>query len=176
MKKFLNIIFLVILFILPVNAEILQGGVSYDVNSARQELLDGISYTIESKYINNYYHDEEYNQNVEYILKGMTELKDRTLAYFSDSTYAVLKKDNPYFVYYYNSRGTLLYIEKKDGLNFPYKAYKYDTSKKLINMSLRVSKGETYIYNSNGKLIAHWLNDKAYDENNNVIMKRKYVE
>lgn len=176
MKRRIYILALIIFFILPVQAEVLQGGVSYDVNSAREELLNGIKYTIDSNYVNNFYQDSEYEQNTNYILQGMTELKDRTLAYFSDNTYAVMKKIDPYHIYYYNSQGILMYVEKKDGLSYPYKTYKYNTAKKLVNMSFRVSKGETFIYNKDGKLIAHWLNDKAYDDNGNVIMKRKYVE
>ena len=175
MKKYLLIAILLI-FGMSVRAEVLQGGISYDVNSARNELLDGINYTIDSKYINNFICDTEYNQNIGYILQGLTELKDRTLAYFSDNTYAVYKHSDPYHVYYYNKDGILNYVEKKDGLNYPYKTYKYDTNKKLVNMSMRVSKAETFIYSKDGKLLAHWLKDKAYDEKGNVIMKRKYVE
>lgn len=175
MKKYL-LLAIILIFGLTVNAQVLQGGVSYDENSAREELLNGISYTIDSQYVNNYYYDAEHEQNVGYILQGLTELKDRTLAYFSDNTYAVAKNNDPYHVYYYDANGTLSYIEKKDGLNYPYKTYKYNTAKKLVNMSMRVSKSETFIYSKDGKLLAHWLKDKAYDSDGNVIMKRKYVE
>lgn len=175
MKKYLLIV-LILIFGITVHAEVLQGGVTYDVNSARNELLDGINYTIDSKYINGFIYDGEHSQNVDYILQGLTELKDRTLAYFSDGTYAVYKHNDPYHVYYYSGNGALNYVEEKDGLNYPYKTYKYDTSKKLVNMSMRVSKAETFIYSKDGKLLAHWLKDKAYDESGNVIMKRKYIE
>ena len=176
MRKYLLIATILIFFGISVQAEVLQGGVSYDVNSARNELLDGINYTIDSKYLNGFYYDIEHNQNVNFMLQGVTELKDRTLAYFSDNTYAVYKHNDPYHVYYYSGDGILNYVEEKDGLNYPYKTYKYNTSKKLVNMSLRVSASETFIYSKDGKLLAHWLKDKAYDENGNVIMKRKYVE
>lgn len=179
MKKYFIslIIFILTVIITPVSqAEVLQGGVSYDVNSARNELMDGISYTIDSKYVNDFYYDKDYEQNANYILQGLTSLKDRTLAYFSDGTYAVCKNNDPYHVYYYGAAGNLNYVEEKDGLNYPYKTYKYNTAQKLVNMSMRVSKSETFIYSNNGKLLAHWLKDKAYDESGNVIMKRKYVE
>lgn len=175
MKKYLLIATL-LFFGLTANAEVIQGGVSYDVNSARSELMDGISYTIDSQYVNGFFYDGEHEQNVNYILQGVTELKDRTLAYFSDNTYAVYKHNDPYHVYYYDGSGVLNYVEEKDGLNYPYKTYKYNTSKKLVNMSMRVSKSETFIYSKDGKLLAHWVKDKAYDEQGNVIMKRKYVE
>ena len=69
-----------------------------------------------------------------------------------------------------------MYVEKKSGTSYPYKTYKYNTAGKLVNMSLRVSKAETFIYDKNSKLIAHWLYDKAYDSEGNVVMKRRYVE
>ncbi len=175
MKKYL-LTALILIFGLSAQAEVLQGGVTYDVNSAREDLLDGISYNIDSKYVNDFYYDTEHEQNVGYMLNGMTELKDRTLAYFSDNTYAVYKHNDPYHVYYYDENGLLNYIEEKQGLNYPYKTYKYNKTKKLVNMSMRVSKSETYIYSNDGKLLAHWIKDKAYDEKGNVIMKRKYVE
>ncbi len=175
MKKYLLIATL-LFFGLTTQAQVLQGGVSYDVNSTREELMNGIDYTIDSQYVNGFYYDTEHDQNVGYILQGLTELKDRTLAYFSDNTYAVAKNADPYHVYYYDSNGLLMYVEKKDGLNYPYKTYKYNTTKKLVNMSMRVSKAETFIYSKDGKLLAHWLKDKAYDADGNVIMKRKYVE
>lgn len=175
MKKYL-LIALILISGLNVNAEVLQGGISYDVNSAREELIDGISYAIDSKYINNNIIDKDYAQNLNYILNGITELKDRTLAYFSDNTYAIYKHDDPYYIYYYDKNGNLNYIEKKESLNYPYKTYKYNTSNKLVNMSMRVSKLETFIYSKDGKLLAHWVKDKAFDEQGNVIMKRKYVE
>ena len=129
--------------LIPANAEVLQGGVAYDENSARNEVMDGISYTIDSSYINGYAYDGEHDQNVGFMLNGMTELKDRTLAYFSDNTYAVLKKAEPRIVRYYDSNGILTYVEKKSGTSYPYKTYKYNTSGKLVNMTLRVSKAET---------------------------------
>lgn len=177
MKRFYTFIFLfIIMFSAHVQAEIISGGVSYDANSAREELLDGISYTTDSTYINNAFYDKDYEQNFAYILKGITNLKDRKLAYFSDGSYAVLNYSDMKHVYYYASSGILMYIENRSGNVFPYKCYKYNTQRKLINMSLRVSESETFIYNPAGELIAHWVKDKAYDKDGNVIMKRKYVE
>lgn len=174
MKKHLLTAILLI-FGISANAEVLQGGISYDINSARTELMDTVSYNIDPKFVDNFIFDLEHEQNVNFMLEGMTELKDRTLAYFSDNTYAVYKHIDPYHVYYYDKNGMLNYVEEKESLKYPYKSYKYDISKKLVNMSMRVSDAETFIYSKDGKLLAHWLKDKAYDEQGNVIMKRKYV-
>ncbi len=175
MKRYL-IVLILLIFGLTSHAEVLQGGVSYDVDSARDDLMESVSYTIKTDEINGFYTDAEYEQNANYMLKGVTDLKDRTLAYFSDGTYAVQKKDDPYKVYYYGAAGVLMYVEKKQSLEYPYKSYKYNTAGKLVNMSLRVSKSETYIYAKDGKLLAHWVKSNAYDEHGNIIMKRRYVE
>ncbi len=110
------------------------------------------------------------------VLKGNIELKDRILAFFSDSSYAVMYKNDMYHVFYYSNDGKLIYTEEKDGLEYPYTSYKYNVSGRLVNVSLRISNDETYIYTPDGSLIAHWLGDKAFDEHGKVIMTRKYAQ
>ncbi len=177
MVKYLLLFFVIFSLITPVCAEtILTGGVNYNVQSAREELLltpikktDPFAVAQNIKDVNN-------SDNLRYSLKGNVELKDRILAFFSDSTYAVMYNENQYYVWYYSKNGELIYFDKKDRLEYPYKSYKYTTSGKLVNMSLRPSKEETFIYSPDGKLIAHWFKDKAFDEYGNVLMKRRYSE
>lgn len=173
-----KIILILCIFIsLPSYAEtILTGGVDYNVNSAREELLNSPVKKINPHITPQYITDKNNRENLEYFLQGNVELKDRTLAFFSDSTYAVMYNDDKYHVRYYSNSGKLIYTEVKDGLNYPYKSYKFDTSGRLINMGLRVSKEETFIYSPDGKLIAHWKGQFAYDEKGNVIMSRKYTD
>lgn len=176
MKKIILILFLFILS-LPAQAEtILTGTVNYNVNSAREELLQNFKNPLNRDLIKLYAYDYQNKENLIYLLKGQTDLKDRTLASFSDGTYAVMHFDDILHVYYYKNDGTLLYIEEKEIDTYPYKSYKYDITGKLVNMSLRISKGETYIYTPGGKLIAHWINSNGYDERGNIVMTRKYAE
>lgn len=163
-------------FGLPLNAAVLEGGVDYNVNSAREALLENSGINIDANLIKSHIRDLQHKEHVLYISLEKVELKDRILAFFSDSTYAVMYNNDPLHVWYYTLNGDLLYAEKKDRVQYPYKSYKYNTSGRLINMSLRVSKGETFIYSPDGKLIAHWIGAKAYDESNRVIMTRKYSE
>jgi len=37
---------------------------------------------------------------------------------------------------------------------------------------LVVSETESFIYFKDGRLIAHWINDKAYDEDGNITQER----
>lgn len=155
---------------------VITGGVTYDVNSARSELLTTEQTGIDKKLIRSHSYDFRHRSHMKYLLNGKTELKDRTLAMFSDFTYAVMYLKDEYHVYYYKSDGSLMYVEEKKSLDYPFKAYKYDTSGKLVNMSLRISKEETFIYTPEGKLIAHWIGTNGYDELGNVIMTRKFVD
>ena len=43
-------------------------------------------------------------------------------------------------------------------------------------MTLRVSENETFIFSPLGKLIGHWVSANCYDENGNIIMKRKILK
>ena len=171
------ILFLVLFLILPVNAQtVLTGEVTYDVDSARKELLENPIKKLSPQLVAKYLTDSENRENLGYALQGNVELQDRTLAFFSDGTYAVMYDRDKYHVWYYSHDGKLIYAEEKDGIEYPYKSYKYTTMGELVNMGLRVSKEETFIYSPNGRLIAHWLRENAYDEDGNIIMQRKYAK
>ena len=156
--------------------EVLTGGVEYTTDIAREELLQKTPLKPDGLSVLTNIADENYKENKTLLLKGQAEIKDRVLAEFSDNSYAVMYHENPLYVWYYSPEGILTHIEVKDGTNYPYKSYKYDTEGNLVNMGLRVSKEETFIFDKSGKLIAHWLKDKGYDENGKVIMKRRYKE
>lgn len=175
MKRIL-LILIIILLHLPSNAEVLEGGVSFDVNSAREELLKYSDNKIDKTLAESFYRDYYYKENQAYKLSANTTLKNRVLAFFSDTTYGVMYNAIPLYVWYYSKDGNLIYMEKKDSTEYPYKAYKYTPSGLLMNMSLRVSKEETFVYTPAGKLIAHWIGANAYDEDNNIIMTREYKE
>lgn len=156
--------------------EVLTGGVEYTTDIAREELLQKTPLKPDGLSVLTNIADENYKENKTLLLKGQAEIKDRVLAEFSDNSYAVMYHENPLYVWYYSPEGILTHIEVKDGTNYPYKSYKYDTEGNLVNMGLRVSKEETFIFDKSGKLIAHWLKDKGYDETGKVIMKRHYKQ
>lgn len=174
MKKLL--ILFTLLACLPANADFLQGGVTYDVNSAREDLLQHSNNKFDKTLVQSFYRDYYYDDNKTYNQSGKVSMQNRILAFFSDSTYGVMYTAIPLYVWYYSKDGTLIYMEKKDSEDYPHKAYKYTPSGLLMNMSLRVSKEETYIFTPAGKLVAHWIGENAYDEDNNVIMTRRYNE
>ena len=158
------IVFLFFILALPANAEVIQGGVRYSINSAREELLKTPDISVPNSLMQSNLFDLN------------TEIKDRSLAKFSDGSYAVIYKDNPKFVWYYSQNGILTHVQVKTSETYPYKTYKYTPGNRLVNMSLRVSKDETFIYTPDGKFLAHWLYQNCYDENNNIIMTRQIFE
>ena len=175
--RFLLILFTLATVILPVQAGILlTGEVEYTTDSARYELINSIPQKSDEKFVSIYLKDKNYKENISALLKGFVELKDRTLAMFSDNSYAVMYHNDKLHVFYYAPNGSLTHYELKDGIEYPYKSYKYDINGNLVNMGLRVSKAETYIFSPNGKLIAHWIKENGYYENGNVIMTRKYLD
>lgn len=161
---------------LPLQAEVLQGGVTYDVNSAREELLKFSGNDFDKTLVENFKRDYYYNENQTYKLKANAKLSNRVLAFFSDTTYGVMYNAIPLYVWYYAKDGRLIYVEKKDSTEYPFKSYKYTPTGLLMNMTLRVSKEEAFIYTPAGKLVAHWIGPNAYDEDNNVIMTREFKE
>lgn len=173
MNKIIVIFLTCFLTCLPVYSKIITGGVEVSVEDARGEVLSGERETLNQQKIINNFKDPKFNENQSMLLKGITELNDRKLAKFSDGSYAVMYYDDRKNTYYYSSDGTLTHNEIRTGTEYPYKAYKYSTNGELVNMSLKVSEKETFIFTPKGKLLAHWLGEYCYDEDKNIIMTRK---
>ncbi len=170
MKKFF---LLLILLSAPAFGQILTGGVEYSIETARQELSNQKPITIDYLLVKANFVDKSHKENLTSLLKGKTELKDRTLAIFSDGSYGINYHNTPNYVWYYQNNGLLMNVEIKTSLTFPCKAYKYTPSGELVNKTLRVSEEETFIFSTKGKLIGHWLGKNCYDENGNIIMTRQ---
>ena len=164
MKKF--VLLIMVLFALPVYSQVLTGSVEYTVNDAKIELQNNRPPVADILSQNNFI-DLNHNENYSALLKGKTIMNDRILAIFSDGTYAVNYKKDLKHVWYY---------EIRTSLEFPYRSYKYGPDGELINMSLRVSKDETFIFSPFGELLGHWIGDNCYDENGNIIMTRKIMK
>lgn len=174
MKKF--ILLLTVLIMLPVSAQTLTGGVKYTVDDAKAELRHNRPSATDYIITQNNFIDKDRNANYFALLKGKTNLNDRILALFSDGSYAVNYKNDLKHVWYYDKDGTLINVEIRTSLEFPYGSYKYSPDGELVNMSLRASKDETFIFSPFGELLGHWVGDNCYDENGNVVMTRKIMK
>lgn len=176
MKKAILIIS-ILFFPLVSYSEVITGGVEYTATEAQDIILQDKPLKPQNvEFLKNKYLDDNKDENIQNMLRGFTDLKDRTLAYFSDGSYGVVYKDNPLTVLYYGRNGVLTHTEERTSINYPYKSYKYDTNGNLVNMTFRVSEGETFIFNKSGELIAHWRGENCYDSNGKIIMTRKIMK
>lgn len=157
------------------DAQTITGGVQYSAQDALIELRNNIPKTDFFLTAKNYV-DSNNQENYSALLKGVTKLNDRTLGLFSDATYAINYHKDPKHVWYYDKSGTLINTEIKTGSTYPYRTYKFTPEGELVNMAMRVSEGETFIFNPIGKLLGHWVEGNCYDESGKVIMTRKIVK
>ncbi len=167
MKRFI-LISLFIFFCLPVNAQIITGEVEYNTETIQEQL------SYES--LKNKFFDSDNIENLNYLFQGITELKDRKLAKFSDGSYAVHYYDNPFYSFYYSQNGKLISYTYTTSQNYPCKFKKFKPDGSVINTGYRVSEQESFIYSPEGKLLAHWLGNKCFDGSNNLIMTRKIMK
>ena len=168
MKKLF--LLLMVSIILPAGAQVLTGEVKYSVEDAKIELQNNRPAAADYLLTQNNF------ENYSALLKGQTNLNDRILALFSDGSYAVNYKSNLKHVFYYDKDGSFINFEIRTSLEFPYSSYKYSPDGELVNMSLRVSKDETFIFSPFGELLAHWVREKCYDENGNIVMTRTIMK
>ena len=166
MKRFI-LIFLFLVLCFPVKAQIITGEVEYNTEAAEK-----LSY----EYLRNRLLDSNNSENLNYLFQGITELKDRKLAKFSDGSYAVLYYDNPFYSFYYSQNGKLISYTYKTSQNYPCNFKKFKPDGSIINTGYRVSEQESFIYSPEGRLLAHWLGNKCFDGNNNLIMTRQVTE
>lgn len=169
MKRFILLLFTLILINSAAYAQIITGEVEY--NAERSGIT---KYSIED--LRNYFYDADNTINLNYLYQGVTELKDRKLAKFSDGSYAVQYYDNPLTAWYYSSNGKLTAYTKKDSEDYPCKFTKFKPDGNVINYGIRLSAQESRIYSPEGRLLAHWVRNKCFDKNDNLIMTRKIME
>lgn len=167
-------VFLAMILVLPLCGYTLKGGVTYTVEQARKEAFAGVQYFLPKSIIEANMFDPNFKDNVRAIKNKITETPDRFIVYFSDGSYSIVYKKNLYYEFNYNKDGKLEQIGKREGLTFPTKSFKYGLSGYLEEISLYISKKETYSFNANGQLKFHWINNKCYDLNGNLIKTSSY--
>ncbi len=177
MKKLLLIV-LSLFLTMPVSALVLQGNAQFNAEAAREETFNNINYALGPNEFRDYWTDPNHDANYSALSKGATKVANRQLSLFSDGTYGVRYLNDPYHNYYYQQDGSLF---KVDVLNKPYYVYphrsvaynKYGTFK---NATFVVSKNEQYLYDSEKRLMGHWVDDACYDGKGNVLMLRKTAD
>lgn len=152
--------FCILHFALCVSAIELQGGVKYNVNSAREYIQQGLpdGITIPEKY---------YRLQARGIKESVTSYNKNgdiigiTVQYINE----------PAKAYIYDEDKKLIFVDKYDKPIdvYPHRGYRYTPEGKLFLTSLTVSADEAFRFEPDGRLIAHSINGITYDENGNVI-------
>lgn len=156
-----------------VNAAILTGGVDYTVKDAGLEAFSSPAEVVDFNFVQLYLIDANYNDNVSALLTGEAEFDGRRVASFSDGSYGVVYNDKQEFAWYYNSGGRLISYTKLSSANYPSKITRYKPDGTIINRGLKVSESESFVFSTDGKLLAHWIGRNCYDENNKLTMTRR---
>ena len=119
MKKFFIIINLIVAFVLCTGLTI-NGGISYNVNSARKISFDNIQNKIDTKEYSLYFYDKNYKSNIKAKYKNKNKFINRYVTFFSDGCYGIIYKRDKNTGYYYSAKGILEYIEIKSLLIVSY--------------------------------------------------------
>lgn len=182
MNKLLTLLFLILISSMPVNSEMLKASLEYTVDSARLVAFQDTNLTIPTKEFSGYISDIFYYSNIESIKNGKQNVGigfSRKLVPFYDkhnklSFYGVQTEDQPNKKFYYSPTGKLLKYEINTFNNiYPYKTIAYDTKGNLLNINLITSKDETFIFNKDKKLIAHWLYNTCYNEKGEIDLTKR---
>lgn len=181
LKKSLLVILTMFIFTMPGYSLTLKASIEYTVDSARIVAFEDTDLTISKSEFSGVLSDVFYYSNIEAIKAGRTSAGigfTRKLVPFYDknnklSFYGVQTEDQPNKKLYYSPTGKLLKYEINTFKGvYPYKTIAYDTKGQLLNINLVVSDFEAFIFDKNKKLIAHWLNNKCYNEKGEVDLTK----
>lgn len=91
------------------------------------------------------------------------------------NSYGVQYDDDPFHAYYYDLKGNLIQKDVKDKPRntFPHKTISYDAYGNIISISENVAPKEQYVYDADGSFKAHWIGNKCYDKNGNLLQSSR---
>lgn len=140
-------------------SKVIEGGVKFDVDSARDYVQEAQQDNIEI--VGHVTFDSENVSKMVYSYNNSHRIIGITVQYKGESNMA----------YIYGPDNKLKYVDKYDrDVNlYPHRGYRYNLAGELIDTSLTVSRTEKYRFSPDGHLIAHSLNGIIYDENGKVI-------
>ena len=160
----------------PEAETVLHGQVSFGVSQAREESFNDLPTEIDPSGFP--MHDPNFNEHLRARVEDITQLKGKVLTYFDNGAYAVYTIGS-YECYYYNYDGSLFKVgvsSKPRGLSiYPNRDVEYNAKTgKMKTVGLYVSREESYVFNPDGELTAHWQGHNAYNQLGEVIMSRSW--
>lgn len=160
MRKIFYTIFILIAFSASAYAVQLEGGVKYNVDSAREYVQQN---QVNNIAIQGHATFDENDSNIAkkvYSYNNSGDVVGVTVQYKNESNAAYI---------YVN--GKLKYVDKYDRNVdlYPHRGYRYNLAGELVLTSLTVSKSELFRFTPSGELLVHSINGVMYDESGNEI-------
>lgn len=145
----------------------------YNETTAREEVFSNAKRKIEKEFYKKYLKDPNRKENLAFIELGIFNTgKDRHLCPFylknTLASYAITYDETPQYTFYYNILGNLIKFDIIDKKDYPKKTLGYSRYGNLISAAFEVNPKEQYVYDDNGKLIAHWIEDTALDSDDSL--------
>ena len=172
MKKFF------IIFILLCNciyiqaaAKTLKAGVSYTLNGIRTIAFEKVEKKIDVSKYKKYFVYNEFCKNKKTLFRGK-ECTIRKFTQFSDGDFGVLYKSPKHVGFYYDKKGNLRSIEFFLSSENIIKRITYDRNGDFDSVAVDVKPDEQYVFDSEGKLFAHWIGKNGYNEKGELFGTR----
>ena len=161
MRKILTYAILILFISTNCFATTIDGGVKYDVNSAREYVFSDMP-------------QFKLNADTPYYIKRGPNIGHLIYSYDNNNNIlatTVQYKNELNRAYIYNKEKNLIYIDiyDKNTSQYPHRGYRYNMQGKLILTSLSISKNEHYRFDYMGNLISYTKNKIIYDENGKQI-------
>lgn len=185
MKKNLILIVIIAIFLMipthgshGIIAQVLKAGIveTWTLDKAKIEAFKNIEYRKNLNWAHAV--DPNFQRNIQAINNNEIRVNNYKITTFYDNnnnynSYAI-RLDNTDISFYYNILGHLESISFGHlNKNYPTRSVKYNyPNGDLIFISLNISKLDSYLFNPNGGLIAHWVNNIAYDSHGNIIQRK----
>jgi len=175
LNKKIIFLFLILNFSFVLAQEGIKAGVRYTEASARIEAFKDIKQKIEKDIYKKYLKDENCKENKLLISNKIFEVENQRFLYpfyYKNNliAYSIVYFDNIEYTFYYNLFGSLIKFDVKNitSEEYPKKIYGYSRFGNLISVSFEVNENEQFVYDENGKLTAHWLDNNMSSKDNKI--------
>lgn len=162
--------------------EAIQAGIKYNEANARVEAFKDVQKRISKDFYKQYLTDPNKKENINSINNkiffiqddnsNIEENKTRELCpfYLKNSliSYGIIYQNNLTYSFYYDIFGRLMKFDVINSDTYPRKTFAYSRFGNLISVIFEVNEDEQFVYNDNGKLIAHWIGNEMKNKDNSI--------
>lgn len=172
MKRIIIFCVIIITLILPVEAKVLEGSVTYEANKAWETAMSYAEKKLPQEIIDSHLVDPDYEENQVAIKYKISQLGKKLITYYSDGTYTIVELNNypRGYAYSYDPNGNLFRAMRWVDTSSGKIVYYYNTSNVMTAVNYEYKPNQAYIFDAKtGKLKSHWVNNKGYYTNGKVV-------